>query len=184
MHETGTDELAQLASAQSGDRDAFARLYDRHVRPVYWQAYSVVRDRELAEDVTQDVFVTAWRRIRSIRPIDGSILPWLLVTARYTAFNAARKEQRRSADGLDRDPVGATGADAEVESALIQAEIDKAVATLSPVDQQLYALCVDGGATYEQAAQELGVSHSVVRNRIHRIRTRLRADLSALRGPA
>ena len=41
-----------------------------------------------------------------------------------------------------------------------------------------------GGATYEQAAQELGVSHSVVRNRIHRLRTRLRADLSALRGTA
>ena len=60
----------------------------------------------------------------------------------------------------------------------------KAVAALSPVDQQLYALCVDGGATYEQAAQELGVSHSVVRNRIHRLRTRLRADLSALRGTA
>jgi RNA polymerase sigma-70 factor (ECF subfamily) len=178
------DELIQLTRAQGGDRDAFAGLYDRHVRPVYWQAYSVVRDPDLAEDVTQDVFVTTWRRIRSITPVDGSILPWLLVTAKYTAYNAARKEQRRAADGLDRDLAGGPGADAEVESALVQAEIDKAVAALSPVDQQLYALCVDGGATYEQAAQELGVSHSVVRNRIHRLRTRLRADLSALRGTA
>lgn len=179
-----TDELTQLARAQVGDRDAFAALYDRHVRPVYWQAYSVVRDRDLAEDVTQDVFVTTWRRIRSITPVDDSILPWLLVTARYTAYNAARKEQRRAADGLDQDPVGGLGAEAEAESAQIQAEIDKAVAGLSPVDQQLYALCIDGGATYQQAAQELGVSHSVVRNRIHRLRTRLRADLSALRGTA
>ncbi|HJR90737.1 MAG TPA: sigma-70 family RNA polymerase sigma factor [Aeromicrobium sp.] len=179
-----TDELTQLARAQVGDRDAFAGLYDRHARPVYWQAYAVVRDRDLAEDVTQDVFVTTWRRIRSITPVDGSILPWLLVTARYTAYNAARKEQRRSADGLDGDPIGGSGADTEVENAMIQAEIDKAVAALSPVDQQLYALCVDGGATYEQAAAELGVSHSVVRNRIHRLRTRLRADLSALRGIA
>lgn len=179
-----TDELIQLARAQSGDRNAFAGLYDRHVRPVYWQAYSVVRDHTLAEDVTQDVFVTTWRRIRSITPVDGSVLPWLLVTARYTAYNAARKEQRRAADDLTHDPVGGPGADAEVEHALIQAEIDKAVAGLSPVDQQLYSLCIDGGATYEQAAQELGVSHSVVRNRIHRLRTRLRADLSALRGTA
>ena len=179
-----TDELTQLARAQVGDRDAFAGLYDRHARPVYWQAYAVVRDRDLAEDVTQDVFVTTWRRIRSITPVDGSILPWLLVTARYTAYNTARKEQRRAADGLNHDPVGGPGADADVERALIQAEIDKAVAALSPVDQQLYALCVDGGATYEQAAAELGVSHSVVRNRIHRLRARLRADLSALRGTA
>jgi len=178
------DELTQLAKAQVGDRDAFAGLYDLHVRPVYWQAYSVVRDAGLAEDVTQDVFVTTWHRIRTITPVDGSILPWLLLTTRYTAYNAARKERRRPSDGLDTDPVGGPGADVEAEASFVQAEIDKAVAALSPVDQQLYALCVEGGATYEQAAKELGVSHSVVRNRIHRLRTRLRADLSALRGIA
>lgn len=179
-----TDELTQLAKAQVGDRDAFAGLYDRHVRPVYWQAYSVVRDRELAEDVTQEVFVTTWRRIRTITPVDGSILPWLLVTARYTAFNAGRKERRRAADELPADAAGPGGADLEAESALIRAEINKAVSALSPIDQQLYTLCLDGGASYEQAARELGVSHSVVRNRLHRLRTRLRADLSALRGTA
>jgi RNA polymerase sigma-70 factor (ECF subfamily) len=179
-----SDELTQLANAQVGDRDAFASLYDRHVRPVYWQAYSVLRDPNLAEDVTQEVFVTTWRRIRTITPVDGSILPWLLLTTRYTAYNTSRKERRRSSDGLDSDPPGGPGADVEAEASFVQAEIDKAVAALSPVDQQLYALCVEGGATYEQAAKELGVSHSVVRNRIHRLRTRLRADLSALRGTA
>ena len=144
----------------------------------------MVSDRDPAEDITQEVFITAWRRIRAITPVDGSLLPWLLLTARYTAYNTARREKRRTHDGLDAEPVGAGGADVEVEAAQVRAEIDKAVSALSPVDQQLYALCVDGGATYEQAAQELGVSHGVVRNRIHRLRTRLRADLSALRGTA
>jgi RNA polymerase sigma factor (sigma-70 family) len=180
----GPDELELVAKAQVGDRAAFAELYDRHVRPVYWQAYSVVSDRDAAEDVTQEVFITAWRRIRAITPVDGSLLPWLLLTARYTAYNSARREQRRSHDELDTDPIGSGGVDTEVEAAQVRAEIDKAVSALSPVDQQLYTLCVDGGATYEQAARELGVSHSVVRNRIHRLRTRLRADLSALRGTA
>lgn len=178
------DELTLLAQAQVGDRDAFAGLYDRHVRPVYWQAYSVVRDRDLAEDVTQEVFVTAWRRIRAITTVDESILPWLLLTARYTAYNAARRERRRAHDELRTDPIGAPGADAEAEAAHVRTEIDKAVGSLSELDQQLYALCVDGGATYEQAARRLGISHSVVRNRIHRLRARLRADLSALRGTA
>jgi RNA polymerase sigma-70 factor (ECF subfamily) len=180
----GPDELALVAKAQVGDRAAFAELYDRHVRPVYWQAYSVVRNRDAAEDVTQEVFITAWRRIRTITPVDGSLLPWLLLTARYTAYNSARREQRRSHDELDADPIGSRGVDTEVEAAQVRAEIDKAVSALSPVDQQLYTLCVDGGASYEQAALELGVSHSVVRNRIHRLRARLRADLSALRGTA
>jgi RNA polymerase sigma-70 factor (ECF subfamily) len=177
------DDVELLARAQAGDRAAFADLYDRHVRPVYWQAYSVVRDASEAEEVTQDVFVTTWRRIRAITPVDGSLLPWLLVTTRYTALNASRRAARRASAGLDDDP--ADGVDSsvehEVEAALVRAEIDKAVGALAPNDRRLYEMCVDGDHTYEQAARELGVSHAVVRNRLHRLRTRLRADLRSMR---
>jgi RNA polymerase sigma-70 factor (ECF subfamily) len=65
---------------------------------------------------------------------------------------------------------------------MVQEEIAKAVRNLSPVDQQLYALCLEGGASYEQAARELGVSHGAVRNRLHRVRAALRADLRSIRG--
>lgn len=169
-----------LARAAAGDRLAFGELYDRHVRPVYWQAYSVVHDGAEAEDVTQDVFVTAWRRIRAITVVDESVLPWLLVTARYTALNAQRRAARRRADELVETP-GSDDVEREVESAQVRAEIEKAVALLSPTDRRLYELCVDGDLTYEQAAADLGVSHAVVRNRLHRLRTRLRADLRSMR---
>ncbi|RYY42194.1 MAG: RNA polymerase subunit sigma-24, partial [Actinomycetales bacterium] len=56
-----------LQRASTGDRDAFGVLYDRHVRAVYWQAFRVVRDADAAEDVTQETFVVAWRRSRTIR---------------------------------------------------------------------------------------------------------------------
>src|SRR5688572_3579471 len=107
------DDVDLLLLAQSGDRRAFAELYDRHVRPVYWQAYSVVGDAGEAEEVTQDVFVTTWRRIRAITPVDGSLLPWLLVTARYTALNSYRRASRRRSDALDDDVL--VGADSPVE---------------------------------------------------------------------
>lgn len=177
------DDVELLTRAQAGDRVAFADLYDRHVRPVYWQAYSVVRDGSEAEEVTQDVFVTAWRRIRAITPVDGSMLPWLLVTARYTALNAHRRAARRASRSIDDDlPAGAdSSVEREVEAALVRAEIDKAVAALAPNDRRLYELCVEGDRTYQQAARELGVSHAVVRNRLHRLRTRLRADLRSMR---
>ena len=184
------DDVELLTRAQEGDRSAFANLYDRHVRPVYWQAYSVVHDAGEAEEVTQDVFVTAWRRIRAITPVDGSLLPWLLVTARYTALNAYRRASRRQGDqrgdALDDDVLeGTTAADSpverEIEAAQVRAEIDKAVAALAENDRRLYELCVEGDRTYEQAARELGVSHAVVRNRLHRLRTRLRADLRSMR---
>ena len=178
------DDVELLTRAQEGDRSAFADLYDRHVRPVYWQAYSVVHDTGEAEEVTQDVFVTAWRRIRAITPVDGSLLPWLMVTARYTALNASRRASRRQrSDPLDDDVLESTDSpvEREIEAAQVRAEIDKAVAALAENDRRLYELCVEGDRTYEQAARELGVSHAVVRNRLHRLRTRLRADLRSMR---
>ena len=181
------DDVELLTRAQEGDRLAFADLYDRHVRPVYWQAYSVVHDAGEAEEVTQDVFVTAWRRIRAITPVDGSLLPWLLVTARYTALNANRRASRRQrhhvGDALEDDVLDDVDSpvEREIEAAQVRAEIDKAVAALAENDRRLYELCVEGDRTYEQAARELGVSHAIVRNRLHRLRTRLRADLRSMR---
>lgn len=170
-----------LARAAAGDRSAFGQLYDRHVRPVYWQAYGVVGDDREAEDVTQDAFITMWRRIGTITLVDESVLPWLLVTARYTALNARRSGHRRRSSELAPDLDAGRTVEDEVEASQVRAEIDKAIASLSTLDRQLYELCVDGEHTYEMAARELGVTHAVVRNRISRLRTRLRADLRSMR---
>ncbi|ADG79670.1 RNA polymerase, sigma-24 subunit, ECF subfamily OS=Tsukamurella paurometabola (strain ATCC 8368 /DSM / CCUG 35730 / CIP 100753 / JCM 10117 / KCTC 9821/ NBRC 16120 / NCIMB 702349 / NCTC 13040) OX=521096 GN=Tpau_3078 PE=3 SV=1 [Tsukamurella paurometabola] len=181
-----TGDRALLARAGTGDADAFAAIYDRHIRPVYWQAYAVLRDADAAQEVGQDTFLTLWRRIEEVRVVDESVLPWLLATARYTALNAGRRlsvVRDRSApldgDGSVADPAPSP------EDALLASEvrhrIDSAVAALSPIDQRLYHLCVEGERTYDSAANELGVTHAAVRNRVSRLRTRLRADLSTLR---
>ena len=170
-----------LARAARGDRAAFGRLYDRHVRPVYWQAFAVVRDADEAQDVTQDVFITCWNKIRTIAVVDESVLPWLLVTARFTALNARRRGQRSPYRELDLDTPSTTTVEDEVDAGLVRAEIDKATAALTATDRRLYELCVAGDHTYEMAARELGVSHAVVRNRLARLRIRLRSDLRSLR---
>lgn len=173
-----------LSRAAEGDRAAFGELYDRHVRPVFWQAYAVVRDADEAEDITQDVFITTWNKIRTINLVDESALPWLLVTARFTALNARRRniKVRQRQSELDPElPDDAASIDDELEAAQVRTEIDKAVAALSPTDQRLYELCVAGDHTYELAARELGVTHAVVRNRLSRLRSRLRADLRSMR---
>src|SRR5215207_2369045 len=179
---TGDRELVERAAR--GDRAAFGQLYDRHVRPVYWQAYAVVRDGDEAEDITQDVFITTWDKLRSINLVDESVLPWLLVTARFTALNSRRRTLKSNlrSSPLDADLVDERASvEDEVAAGQIRAEIEKAAAALSPTDRRLYDLCVVGDHTYELAARELGVSHAVVRNRLSRLRTRLRADLRSMR---
>ncbi len=176
----GDGEL--LTRAAHGDRAAFGQLYDRHVRPVYWQAFAIVRDADDAEDIAQDVFITTWNKLRTINLVDESALPWLLVTARFTALNARRRNLKASHGELDSNASdNGPSVEEEVEGTQVRAEISKAVAALSPTDRQLYDLCVVGDHTYELAARELGVSHAVVRNRLSRLRSRLRADLRSMR---
>lgn len=177
------DDAALLERAQAGDRHAFGTLYERHVRAVYWQVYGRLRDADLSEEATQEVFVTAWRRIRSVHVVDESVLPWLLVTARNVAMNQARRRARpdRSTSPLDETAPADHDVAADVESALVREEVERAVAQLTATDRRVYELCLEDGHTYEQAARELGVSHAVVRNRLSRLRQRLRADLRAMR---
>ncbi|MFD1825827.1 MULTISPECIES: RNA polymerase sigma factor [Mumia] len=183
--EHAADDRLLLARTRRGDRDAFSDLYARHVTPVYWQAYRFVGTAHDAEEVTQDVFVTAWRRRADIHLVDTSVLPWLLATAKYVALNLRRKRSRRlwaelddSLPSADQDPVD------EIVSAMLLARVRASVAGLSPLDQQLFERCVVGDRTYAEAADELGVSHGAVRNRVARIRSRVRAATHDLRGPA
>ena len=183
-YDPGSDDRALLERTREGDRAAFADLYDRHVRAVYWQALGVVGDDIVAEDVAQDVFITFWDKSRSVRLVDTSVLPWLLVTAKYQGLNVRRRLQRERmrTDQLSEQQIDAGGGvDDVVLRGEVQAEIDKAVAALSGPDRRIYDLCLEGDHSYESAARELGVSHASVRNRLSRVRSRLRADLHALR---
>lgn len=174
-----------LDRATRGDRAAFGQLYQRHVRPVYWQSYAVVHNATDAEDSTQEVFITAWKKLNTITIVDDSLLPWLLVTARYTALNkrrsSLREQARRSELDQDLPDRGASVEDDVVYESLLM-RINKSVAELSVTDRELYELCIGGDHSYAEAARQLGVSHGAIRNRVSRIRQRLRADLHVLRG--
>lgn len=91
------EELIRLA--RRGDRGAFSALFERHARAVYLYAWSMLREDRDAEDVTQEVFVVAWRRLAGIRILETSTLPWLLVTKRNLSRNALRA--RRAPLSLD-----------------------------------------------------------------------------------
>ncbi|MCW2746981.1 MAG: polymerase subunit sigma-24 [Nocardioidaceae bacterium] len=183
MTATTSDDRPLIARARQGQSGAFNELYARHVRPVYWQAYAVVGNAQDAEETTQDVFITAWKKLSSIEIAGESLLPWLLVTARYTALNRRRKSWRHSnVVPLDASvPDVAPTAEEQHESALILERVTECVADLNEVDQELYDLCINGDQTYAAAAERLGVTHGVVRNRVSRIRQRLRSDLASVK---
>ncbi|WP_270352762.1 RNA polymerase sigma factor [Microbacterium testaceum] len=171
------DDRALVARAAGGSEAAFRSLYRAYVRPVYWVAFGLVGDAADAEDVTQETFVVAWRKIASLRLEGESLLPWLATVCRFQAQNRLRARRRHGSHAALDDEIPAI---VDVEEQVVQAQtvaaILAAVERLSDLDREIFRLCAAEGYGYEAAAASLGVSHGTVRNRLFRIRSRMRAE--------
>ena len=163
---------------RDGSEVAFRTLYRAYVRPVYWLAHGLVGNAADAEDVTQETFLVAWRKLPGLRAggrlaaaVARDDLP--LPGGEPHPASAARPRAHGRPQPTRRLP-----ATVDVEQQVIDGELAdrilREVAGLSPLDRDIFRLCAAEGYAYQAAAEELGVAHGVVRNRLSRIRTRLR----------
>ena len=177
---TGVDDAALVARAAGGSEHAFRTLYRAYVRPVYWLAHALVGNPADAEDVTQETFLVAWRKLPGLHLAGQSLLPWLVTVCRFQAANrirAQRRDRRHTASASD-EAIASLPAPVDVEKQVIDADLTerilREVEQLTPLDRDIFRLCATEGYAYQAAADELGVEHGVVRNRLSRMRTRLR----------
>ena len=178
-------EVQLFARVQAGDRDAFRVLFRQHQRSVYWAAFAVLRSRPDSEEVLQDSFLTLWNKRSSVDLVGESTLPWLVTTARYLALNRRRSELRRPRESLDTGPDHADGAPSPENLAIADEamrHIHTVMAALPEVDQRIFELCLVEDLSYAEAAQRLGITHATVRNRLSRLKGRLRAELALVKG--
>ncbi|MDQ4212607.1 sigma-70 family RNA polymerase sigma factor [Microbacterium capsulatum] len=178
-HDTG--DAALVARAAAGSEHAFRTLYRAYARPVYWIAHGILGDASDAEDVTQETFVVAWRKLPALELAGESLLPWLATICRFQTANRLRRRRRDGAhtapDADERIP-----STVDVEQQVIDAELARRIAEelggMSTLDQEIFRLCATEGYGYQAAARQLGVGHGVVRNRLSRVRTRLRGAVT------
>ena len=91
---TEQDELAQLLQATArGDRNAFARLYELTAPRLLAAGMHMLRRREFAEDVLQDLFVKVWHRASEYHAERGGVLTWLYSVQRYLALDRLRAQR-------------------------------------------------------------------------------------------
>jgi len=167
---------------QTGDREAFRVLFRQHQRPVYLAAYRELRSRPEAEEIMQDAFLTMWKKRVKIILVGESTLPWLLTTARFLAMNRRRAMARNPNAALDEATHLADRGQSPEDAAIAHErteEIDALIASMPKVDQEILRLCLIEELSYEQAARRLGMSHGAVRNRLSRLKTRLRRNLDS-----
>jgi RNA polymerase sigma factor (sigma-70 family) len=174
---TDVTDAALVAQAASGSEHAFRQLYRAYVRPVYWLAHRLVGNAADAEDVAQETFLVAWRKLPGLELAGDSLLPWLATVCRFQAANrirAQRRDREHTTDAAEESLPSTVNVEQQVIDAEFADRILREVAGLSPLDRDIFRLCATEGYAYQAAAEELGVEHGVVRNRLSRIRTRLR----------
>ncbi|RDH96459.1 RNA polymerase sigma-70 factor (ECF subfamily) [Curtobacterium sp. AG1037] len=165
---------ADWSRALGGDGEAFGRVFDRHRHRVLRHCLRLVPEGSDAADTVAVVFLEAWRLRERVRLVEGSVLPWLLLTATNTARNQSRAARRYRA-ALDRLPPPEPVAD--------HAERDpdgpavRALRSLPQRDQQVLVLAVLEGYSEREVATALGLPAGTVKSRLSRARRRLAAAL-------
>lgn len=163
---------------RAGDPDAVRELYDRHGRAVFTVALRALGDRSLAEEVTQQTFLQAWRAAKSF-DTDRDPAPWLYAIARRAAVDAYRRERRHRQDRVD--DVEIVALPPSFEGMWEAWEVRTALDRLSDEERDVIRATHYLGMTHEETAQSLGVPVGTVKSRSHRAHRRLASLLGHVR---
>lgn len=163
----------------AGDGAAFGRIFDMHRDRVFTHCFRLLQTSHDAEDATAIAFFELWRRREKVRQVDGSVLPWLLVTATNSCRNLARSRRRyeRFLKELPRSPAEQSAEDQADLDPDFSPELVDALGQLGDADARLFSLIALQGFTPAEAAAVLGSTSGAVRTRLHRIRARLQQRL-------
>lgn len=172
---------ADAAKAAAGDRQAFERLYRKHVGRVYSLCARMVSDRARAEELTQDVFVRAWEKLKLFRG-DSSFGTWLHRLAVNVVLNDRKTEGRRRTrfeeedeeSGMDKF-AGVVGMPLPPGDLL---DLEQAIGMLPPGARRVFTLHDVEGYKHEEIAEMLGVTSGATKAQLHRARMLLRQALN------
>jgi RNA polymerase sigma-70 factor (ECF subfamily) len=159
-----------ISLVQRRDSEAFAVLYDRHVRAAYSLAYRMMGERQAAEDLVQDTFLKVWRAAASYRVERGSVRTWLLSIVHNRGIDQLRSlaSRRRTQDRIEASAPRFQPSDAFTESwrNSQREQVREALKTLPPEQLKILELAYFAGYTHVEIAELLGLPLGTVKGRM------------------
>src|SRR5690348_11364397 len=181
-HSAPVDADAELAwRFRGGDPAALRAAYDRHARVVFGVALRALGGHHDAEDVTQQVFVRAWRARTTLEPARGSLGGWLVGITRHQVADrlSARVRERQVVERIalaDRPPAPSPAVDDLVDAVVVADEMTR----LPPPQRAVVRRAFFDDLTHRQIAAltglPLGTVKSHLRRGLERLRRRLEVD--------
>ena len=183
-------EAKAVHLAQRGDAGAFERLYRLHSARVYALCRRMLKNAEEAEDLSQEVFLCVFRRIRTFRG-DSAFSTWLHRVTVNTVLMRLREKKTRTSSvaewGTHGDPDERTrpelGApDQRLEGYADRATLERAIEKLPPGCKMMFELYDVHGYAHREIAKIAGCSVGNAKSQLHKARLRLRQLLADYRG--
>jgi RNA polymerase sigma-70 factor (ECF subfamily) len=182
MQRLADEDLMTLVERR--DPDAFAILYDRHGGAAYSLAHRIVGDPSVAEDVTQEAFLSVWRSGARFDAARGSVRNWTLGIVRNRSIDALRR-LAGSAPKLDLDDDGVLESQASgelTEGEAIRRETARtvrgALRDLPAEQSEVIGLAYFGGFSHSEIAEMLGMPLGTVKGRMRLGLEKIRVSLA------
>jgi RNA polymerase sigma-70 factor (ECF subfamily) len=166
------EELARLLQATArGDRQAFARLYELTAPKLLGAGVHMLKRRELAEDVLQDLFVKIWHRAAEYQVERGGVLTWLYSVQRYLALDKLRAQ--RPTEALDEEVSNTLAFEGPDPSMMamntdMAGRVHRCLDTLTDVQRRSVTLAFFEGLTHTELTQKLQMPLGTVKSWIRR----------------
>jgi RNA polymerase sigma-70 factor, ECF subfamily len=177
---TSGDEILVRELRTARGEDAARRLYRTYGDELYGFALSRLRDRELAEEVVQEVFTRVWRNADAFDSARGSVRTWLYGIARNAIVDCERHRARRVPlarfePAEEDDPVGEP-----IEQALLRWQLQSAFARLTPEHREVLRLGHFKGLSVREIAEVTGLAPGTVKSRTYYALQSLRLALDEM----
>ncbi len=166
MKNTLTNELDLVRMISEGDEKAFLEIYSRYFKPIRIFIVRYVQSFQLAEDLTQEVFVKIWEHRKKLVEVK-SFKAYLFVLAKNHTLNMLKKAAR--SEIAMSEIIGSYVSNANpTEDLFIDKEyrkvFDKALAAIPERSRQIFQLCREQKKSYEEVAEIMGISKNAIKN--------------------
>ena len=176
-----------IARARRGEDEAFRMIFDRYGRPLISFIYDMVGRRDLAEELTQETFVRAYKNLKALRD-DTKLSTWLFGIAKNVARESLRYKHRETDKvGIDDDHVielsdGKRAPDSELLDKELNGVIRDALGALDEDKRLVFTLKIFQQRSYEEISAITGSSIPKLKTDLHRARAEMRRRIQPYLG--
>lgn len=171
-----------IQKAQQGDKDAFGEIYKLYYKKIYRYCSFNVKENALAEDICQDTFVKAWKKIQSFTLDEGwSIQAFLFTIARNLIIDNSRKKKNYSIDEYENLQTNENFIE-DIDRKDDIKRVKVALSKLDETERQIIILRYFEEMESKEVAEIVGISDGALRVRSHRVMQKLKEIMEGLYG--